>query len=184
MSNLLSPKDKKKVKREYLLRLVVLVLLALGLTFLIIFIASIPSYFLSEHKVSVASDRIDFLESLIKESQASDSTDELTFTNEKIKSLRDSREFDLSGAIQFVLTKKTSSIKITALSIKTMSDVERELIVKGIAQNRESLISFSDGLKSINRFVDVDLPISNLAKNIDIEFSLKIKLKSGQTESQ
>jgi hypothetical protein len=49
------------------------------------------------------------------------------------------------------------------------------MAVSGKAVSRDALLSFSKALKSNHRFESVDLPVSNLAKSKDIEFSISIK---------
>jgi hypothetical protein len=182
MSNLLSPKDKKEIKREYLLRLMAVATLFLGMTMVVALILSLPSYFLSSSKVELVSDRVDFLKSYIKKRQESNVTLGLLKTNEKIEALQNINENRLSESIQLILNEKTESIKITGITLRETGDNGRDIFVSGMARNRDSLISFRDSLKLISFFVEVDLPISNLAKNQNIDFNLRIRLRSAQVE--
>lgn len=59
----------------------------------------------------------------------------------------------------------------------TKEGVVETLILKGVAENRDSLTSLGRFLESIPDFQSVDLPISNFAKERDIDFSLIATLK-------
>ena len=50
------------------------------------------------------------------------------------------------------------------------------LFIGGESLNRDSLIAFSESLKSVNKFINVDLPLANLAKNRDVDFDIKVEL--------
>jgi hypothetical protein len=49
------------------------------------------------------------------------------------------------------------------------------LFISGKAGDRDGLITFTDSLKTVSEFSDVNLPISNLAKSKNINFDLKIE---------
>ena len=58
---------------------------------------------------------------------------------------------------------------------RSINDEKKSLFVGGIASDRDSLIDFTESLKTINDFSAVNLPVSNLAKNKDIDFNIELK---------
>jgi hypothetical protein len=46
-----------------------------------------------------------------------------------------------------------------------------------MGDKRESIVAFTDNLKKIDSFSKVDLPISNLAKDKNIDFSISINIE-------
>lgn len=69
-----------------------------------------------------------------------------------------------------------SEIEITSISLVRSDGDLGPVNLKGTAETRQSLASFRDRLLSDKQIVEVELPISNLAKDSDIVFSLNVVL--------
>ena len=179
MANLLPQRNKKAVKREYLLRLLGAFLVFSSLTLFLVSIFLLPSFFLSKNKADLANEKVEFLRSYIDKTQKFGITDLLIETNRKIEILGLAEEQNLSEAIRLIINEKNNSIGITDFVLRIIEDKEegkeKSIFVGGVAANRSGLISFAESLESINSFKDVDLPVSNLAKNEDINFTLKVE---------
>lgn len=64
-----------------------------------------------------------------------------------------------------------------ALSDVSLNQVKNPLLtIGGVAQTRESLVAFSDMLEGYEDFMVVDLPISYLIKDSDVEFVINVTL--------
>jgi hypothetical protein len=177
VSNLLPEKDKKKIKREYLTRLLIVILLFSALTISLNLLLLLPSYFLSNGDRGLIEERVSFLKSYLEIRKESGITSVLPLTNEKIKALEISEIPKINSSIKSILSEKSRSIRINSFNLRSSNDGSRTLLISGRADNRDGLISFSESLKSTGSFVDIDLPLSNLAKNINVDFSIKIGLK-------
>lgn len=175
MSNLLPLKNKKNIRKEYIGRLLIVTLLFSMLTLVVAITLSIPSYLLSKNKTLSSEEKTKFLESYLTKREESSVVNELNITNEKIKTLSLPEERRISTIINAILDKKNNGIKINGLNLRKSGNTE-SLIVGGEAVSRNNLISFRDSLKSVPGFSNVDLPISNLTKSTDINFSLEINL--------
>lgn len=62
-------------------------------------------------------------------------------------------------------------VKLSAVSVEDVSSTTATVIVQGVAPTRDDLIIFKTRLETISG-APVDLPISGLAKNRDIPFSI------------
>ena len=62
-------------------------------------------------------------------------------------------------------------------------DPESSFSLKGTAASRQSLTSFIEMLKKDVAFRDVSLPISDLVKDRNIDFTVMIKLKGDKPET-
>jgi len=179
MANLLPERNKKSIRREYLLRLLGVFLIFSAITLFLVSIFLLPSFFLSKNKAGLANEKIEFLKSYIEKISRSGITDLLIETNRKIEILGLSEEKSLNEAISLIIDKKNNSILITDFALRITEDEvkgkEKSLFVGGLADNRSSLISFVESLESISGFKNIDLPVSNLAQNEDIDFSLKVE---------
>jgi Tfp pilus assembly protein PilN len=182
VSNLLPERDKKKIKKEYLLRLLSVSLLFFSITIFLNLLLLLPLYYLSNNKINTAKERISFLESYLQKKEESGLASVLSPTNEKIDALNSLEVFRVDKSIESILSKKNSSIKINKITLRSETDEKKTLSIKGEASSRDNLISFSESLKAINQFTNVELPLSNLAKNINVDFNIKIEIKDTDTE--
>lgn len=60
---------------------------------------------------------------------------------------------------------------------KTSEENVIKLEISGVAKDRDTLINYSSNLKTNDIFKDFNIPISSLAKNKDIPFSLSVNAK-------
>ena len=182
MSNLLPKRDKKRLNIEYLFRLISIVLIFSSTTILLSIISSLPSYFLSNTKTNLVEERVNFLKTYLEEKKKTDPAPVLFQTNEKIEVLELLKIPKINESIRSILSEKRSSIKINNFNLRGTDEGARSLFVGGEARDRDSLISFAESLESVSQFMNIDLPLSNLAKNRDVDFSIVIELNQTNSE--
>ena len=83
--------------------------------------------------------------------------------------------------ISLIVSSAKSGITVRSFSfVKTMNqqgNQERIITIAGVALERKNLIDFADTLKRSELFASVDVPVSNLTKNRDLPFSVKLIIK-------
>lgn len=97
--------------------------------------------------------------------------------NKKIIFLRNLQQdsinwFDLFG---YLGELKTHDIELNSISFNKLTN---QAVISGFSPTRESLVSFLDKLKASTQFSDVDLPFSVLMNQKDINFEIKMLVKS------
>ena len=97
-------------------------------------------------------------------------------TLEEMKVLELYNQNQTPASIYFgkIIANKNSDIQITGLSFSSPSAGRVQLLVSGVSKNRDGLVTFVNALKAQAGFADVPSPISNLAKDSDISFTLNI----------
>lgn len=187
MTNLLPPSSLRSVTTEYRIRLVATTLFMLAAGLSIALILLIPSYLLASHRKNVVAENLAVLD---KDTEASvREKGEL----EKILRGADSILAILAGkreplrpsvrVIERIVSHKTPNIKLQ----KIFYDAHESggtLSLRGIAANRQALVSFADALKRDSSFFDVNLPVSNLVKEREADFTIMLKLSATTTPSQ
>ncbi len=171
--NFLPEEDKGKIKKEYLRRLFVIIgifsffAISIGIILLLS-----PYLFLKdqehnlERQLAISEERllrgkIENTISLVEE------------LNTKI-SLLDSGQKNIgekSAVIKLILEEKTNKIKILYFYFD-----KEKVLIQGLSESRQNLLSFIDSLKKKKGFKKVESPVSNLVKERDIEFKLTIEL--------
>jgi hypothetical protein len=85
-------------------------------------------------------------------------------------------EPDLSNPIQDIVSIK-GPITISSLSVDSSPDGTVTATVNGVALTRDDLLAFQARLRNLAIGTQADLPISELAKDADIDFSMTVKGK-------
>ena len=72
------------------------------------------------------------------------------------------------------ISYKPSTVILTGLVYQKENEDKARFIINGVADRREDLLVFSQNLERDALFDDVELPVSNLAQDRNINFTLTI----------
>jgi hypothetical protein len=173
MYKLLTEEPKKKVAREYSLRRALIVVWAVILVTIIGMAGLFPSYILSDARQREVSERLRILGELELSEEDQLLKAWLADFNLKLKVL--SPRFDNkkpSLLVDKVIATKTPGIRLNSFDWTLENNVET-LNVRGVAADRQSLISFEQKLEA-QGLGEVALPVSNLAKDREIDFRVTL----------
>ncbi|MFT7644676.1 MAG: hypothetical protein ACI9BF_000327 [Candidatus Paceibacteria bacterium] len=175
MINLIPQKAKRRILIEYWFR-VVTVWLTLWATALFIGAGILfPTYVLIGYQVAVyeesaaeASEKIASYEN-VSESLVQASQQARTIINE-------SEVQFFSHYIKLIEGLQGEGIKVSKIQLNRTNEEIDPVILVGIARDRRTLASFRDRLLAEEKIVSADLPISNLASDSDIKFTITVVL--------
>ena len=175
MFNLLPDSEKKFILAEYANRRTVAALAFLFVLGLIASISAFPAFLLSSAKVSEVREEIEAVrQSKIFQEESSLSA-ELQKTQGKISSLHPKEAFiPVETVFTRIITHRGDGIRMNGLRLSATTDAERQILVNGIARDRDALLSFVHALEEDPLFSSVDLPVSNFTRDRNAEFSLTI----------
>jgi hypothetical protein len=176
MINLIPPAAKKKIIIEYWLRVVSVWFYIWTVAILGSVAIMFPAYVLIHSQVSVY------------EQSAQTASEKVANFEEVKKQIEHSNELATKMQNQLVLPRMSDYLTLfrslegqgVTLSNIEMSRAEAAfspIRVSGRAESRQALASFRDRISADARVEKVDLPLSNLAKDKDIQFSLTVTLK-------
>jgi hypothetical protein len=180
MYKLLPEKARENVRREYLLRRTVVMLAATILVLVVAMVGLFPSYVLSKAEQKEVLEGVKSV-GLSDFGSAGDDIDTwLTQINLKLKVLSPRLDEDRpSLAILEVISDKKSGVRLTGFNWMK-SEGKTALFVTGVAEDRQALLAFETKLNDSGAFSAVTLPVSNLAKDKDINFEIKLVLTKPQ----
>ncbi|MDP2705219.1 MAG: hypothetical protein U1D31_02645 [Patescibacteria group bacterium] len=175
MFNLLPEIEKKNIRTIYNDRRMVLSLLLLTITGVIAFLLIIPSFIMTKAKEAETVSQVGLLREALASKDVDDLNNAITVARDEIKALQETNGSTLSVHDLFlkVLSHKSANIRVTGLLYGTVGE-KHEIVVNGIARDRESLLTFAQEIGKEQVFSDISLPVSNFAKNKDIEFSFSV----------
>ena len=181
MINLIPKEEKKRMIRDFYLRVVALSFIALSVSFLIAFVAILPSYFISSARVNIVNAKLE-----MQKNEPAPIPEERTLAvikdlNNKLNLIEKARENEFvvsKKVIDAIFFRKMSEVKITGIVYendpKNISSKGRKINIEGSAPSREVLLLFRQALEDDPVFKQVNLPISNFVKGSDIKFSLSL----------
>lgn len=178
MFNLLPDSLKEVIRTDYKTRLIVVFLVMVIFIQLSALIFIVPSWVLSSYKEkeiildaeainqSVASKNTEVIVSLIRS------------TNEKLRILDTALTYQkLYPIINTIILSKDSSIGITDLFYTRIDEKSADITLRGVSSTREALVAFVKDLEKSTIFKSVDLPVSNLAKDKNIDFYMNLSVE-------
>ena len=181
MVNLIPPSAKKGVAIEYWLRVFTVWSIIATVVALLLTITFLPVRVLVEAKINayqesadVASEKIASYEAASVELNRSTKQAQLLIANTKQKSL--SKIIELFSSMEGEGIE-ISSINVTRIETDQIDPVQLE----GSARDRQALADFRDRLLAQEEIDAVDFPISNLAKDSDIFFSITVTMSNKQS---
>jgi hypothetical protein len=164
--------DERVVKKEYWIRLVTILFFLLGLCALIGSVLLLPSYFLTFTKQKILERTIGSLHTVeIQEYEVLGEV--LVATQQKLSMMAESSGEEVSQVVADIILYKPAGISISAFMFEHHD--RARLSINGIAVDRESLLAFKETLEGQEMFTSVELPVSNLAKDRDIDFSIAVE---------
>ena len=173
MINLIPPDARSAVVREYWLRVCVVWLLLLAVSLIIVGVFRLPSYVLLQAQEvafeqqfeSAAENQAEFEESeaLIKQANL-----EASHLN----------SFASSTPFSFYMDRldnlANDGVGVETFSFKNAEGILEEILITGTATDRRSLTQFKDAITEAEEFIAAELPIANLAQDLDITFSITV----------
>ncbi|MDH5442267.1 MAG: hypothetical protein OEX08_01555 [Candidatus Nomurabacteria bacterium] len=188
MIDLNKNENKKKIRAEYFLRAVTLVLRGGATVFFVGIILLAPVYVTTRLKGKEQVDRVReiYQNSSFQETLALNES--LRETNTRLKLFEKDRSDAVSKNIFeplfSIFGSFDTSIDISEILFEENQESDRgkktekgqiNVTIKGRADTRENLIAFSDELKTLPFFSDFRIPVSLLAKTHDIDFTFSTK---------
>lgn len=175
MINLIPPAAKKGVVVEYWIRVTSVWLILWALASFAAAAISLPAYVLinsqvKEHRASaeIASQKMaDYQNVSVALIQASQQA-KIVVDEERLPRF--------SKYVLMLQELQGENINISTVNLGRDKTGITPIVVGGIATDRQTLASFRDRLLADELVAEVDLPISNLARDKDISFMVTIKL--------
>jgi len=177
MSNLLLETEEKHLHREYVTRMLIIYFVLASVLAIIAMVFSLPSYILAESRRGIVEEKLAVLEALISGRQDKGSLEYVAAAKEKMSLLDLENSKHVSTLIERVIALAQGDVKLLSFSLVRRPDIPPLLTIGGISPTRDTLVAFRRSLEKESSFSSVELPVSNFAKDKDIEFSIDLFLK-------
>ncbi len=179
MINFLPEKLKKQATEEYTFRVASVLFMVFSLVMIFVLVFLIPSYILSMYREVVISDQLNMIKNSTS-NQTEVSLNEVKKINEIVKTLSSGtfNQRTASSFIKDILSVKSSDIKISFISVDFDPTKNMKIGLRGFSKSRDILTKFIKDVRGLNLFSSVDLPVSNLVKSTDSDFTVSLVVKN------
>ncbi len=177
---LLPYEEVKKLKNEYRIRLAITALLFISSALVVGVLALFPAHTLSriqEDAVTLQVRELDKMRKVQGVDQIESDLDRVRTYTEKINEYESPLSF--TDGIKKIISHRNYGIYINSfdMSFDGATSSKATVVVQGKAINRDTLIEFRKNLENDSYFSKVELPLSDLAKSKDVNFSLRLFIK-------
>lgn len=177
MFNVLPENLKMQIKKEYRLRLLIVIFICIIFVLSSLLIFMLPPWVISSYKEWDVSSRVSNVSKSLSASNANAISAVVSSTNLKLNIINNTLQYpEITPIINVILINKTSGITIREFLYTSPNPQEGSITINGVANSREALVRFSKTLEQTKVFKTVDLPVSNLAKGKNIEFSVNLTI--------
>ena len=174
MINLIPPHARKQVRIEYWVRVISVWVLLVTSAFVIIGLLLIPSLVLVRSQLQVydgayqtASDQNDVYKSLEKEVRDANNIAQQLMSTEGTPLFTELIE-DVENIAKGKVTIQSISFQ------RNEQGIVEKINIMGNSESRVLLVAFRNAIEQHDAFSSAELPLSNLAKDKDIPFSIEI----------
>ncbi len=173
MTNLIPPDAHRLVKREYWVRVFIVWMMLIGSAALTVIILTVPVFVLIKNQlasyqnqfVQASEERTSFavLEGIIEKTMN---------MTKVILSIQTQKHF--TDIIEQIESIAGEGIVLQKFELQRDEVEVHTIVVSGVASSRLVLASFVERLKATPEFSQAELPLSNLAKDKDIPFTITV----------
>ncbi len=179
MINLIPPVVRKSIVTEYWIRVASVWLFIVAVAATAVVFLSLPVYVLVSSQVDVyAQSAAEATERVTEYDLSAGALVRANVMAQKVFELREVEKF--STIVASIEALQGSDIVIDGFEFARQENSLAPVQVTGRAATRQALSDFRESLLSQESISDVILPISNLAKDRDIQFSVSITFKEPQ----
>ncbi|MFA7216574.1 MAG: PilN domain-containing protein [Candidatus Paceibacterota bacterium] len=178
MFNLIPKSAKKIISKDYKIRRWVVVLTFVIFVQLSLMVFLLPSLVLSYFKDKDLSEEVQSAKESVLSKDAAAISKVITSTNTSLDLYENLFSYpQVVPQINKIISYKNQSLKFTDFLYQSTGTSTSLITVRGIASTRDSLVLLVRNLEESGVFYNVDLPVSNLAKDRNIDFSVSLYFK-------
>jgi len=178
MINLIPTTEKNRLYGRYQKRFFIVLASLASIGFLAGAIFLVPSYQLAKEKTSAISNRLNIAQTISGAKMEGNPEFVAKDLEKKIDILSERKiKNPPSHLVGLILNSRPGGVGISGISYSQKDDGNAQFEIRGVAENRNSLLSLVRGLESEATFEKVNVPVSAFVKDRDLDFSIQIEAK-------
>ena len=160
------------------MRLISVGMVLIATACVIIALLNVPVYVLIRSQLDAFLQ--EYTQANLESKSFQDSEQSVARANEIAKLLAADEGQKLLQIVEILDGLTTNAVVITDFSVAVEKKKLKPIVIRGVAPTRLSLTTFRDAIESHEMFETAELPLSNLAKDSDIEFTITITAQKSE----
>ena len=178
MANLIPPDAKKVVRKEYWYRTLSVWLFLISLPLLVFSTLLVPTYILFSSQIRALLLEEQYMQMNNSEMYKS-AVSTIQEANMVAQQLEDTQDtLPSSEILNAIEAAQSSTISLSRFTYQRSGNTIHTIMLGGTATDRASLASFKEVLERNPLFVQAEVPVSDLAKDRDLPFTIEISVAS------
>ena len=183
MFNFLPAKYGKVVKREHVLRSLVVIFVLLSFVAIVSALLAASAYFAARDHFSVATEEESSVRKTLESGEQMGVSGVVSKVNAYITAATSLSPLSPEMIVEPIISALPSGVTVSAISLGE-TDAGIKATVTGTSVTRDELLTFEENLEGVARFSVVDLPVSSLAKDTNINYSITISVNVVKAKQQ
>ena len=166
--------ERKALRLEYRIRALIVLCFMASLAGLIGIAALFPAFMRASAEERTQLDTVASLQKDKKDSGVSQIEAELSADNVLLKGIAGAPDERRLSSIIASLVSARGSLTMSSISVSRLTGNGFSIVIQGISPTRDDLVAFKGRLEAMAPGNKVVLPVSELAKNTDVQFSIQL----------
>lgn len=175
MYTLIPEQSAQHLKREYRIRVLILLFLFMSLGIWIGIVTLFPSYVVSVTQEKRALTEAGAMKQTALSASTTSAGSQIAAANSEIATLQGGQDtLMLSSIIEDISQRLVPGVTVDDFEISRNGATGTNILIQGKAATRQDLVLFEDNLSNDSRFSKVYLPVSDLAADSGITYAMNI----------
>lgn len=175
MVNLLTHEARRHLTRRYYARILTVLLGVLCAAFVASAVLLLPTYFFIHAEADQAATYVAAAGEIASQRAKGASQETLSTFHESVTLLTSAhREPSYARILSLLTEQMTRGVALNAIKVTYKADGNATVSLSGVARTRAELIAYTNELKKVSEFRNIDIPVGDLVADVDSEFSVTL----------
>jgi hypothetical protein len=167
--------EHEKMKREYRARVLIVLLFFAAMSIIVGVVSLFPSYIYATLEEQFHLRQVAMIQKGVDAHAVTAIQRELSGNSALVNALSSNIEPDIFSTAIAEVSSVRGDVSIDSIAVERPSDSSATIVVSGIAPQRADLLAFEARLEDMSPKTTVNLPVSVLAQDSNVSFSLQIQ---------
>jgi hypothetical protein len=166
--------ERITLRREYRIRAAIVLCFTLSLVGLIGIASFFPAFLKASTEARSAQNEAAILQKNKKDSGLTSIQQTVAQSQKLLSTLGGKVSGTKMSAIIESIVSMRNNVRLTSINVTQTGTTTATIVMQGVAPTRDALLSFKNRLESAVPGNKVELPVSELAKSTNVEFSMRL----------
>ena len=166
--------EQSSLKREYRIRALTVLLFFISVGFLVGVASLFPAYIYASFEERISLKQVADLQKTSDDIIITSVQKQLSQSSTLLNTVSSSIDASVFSSTVSSIVAIRGNVKLTSFALEHPSGNTMTVVISGMADTRDDLLAFKARLQGLSQKISVDLPLSTLAQEAKIPFSIQI----------